>query len=136
MINLDVSIQLLFRWNTLGFAAVFLEIAFQYNYCFGGTRDMENIFYYPNRFQYNYCFGGTVIYIQRYFLKKKFQYNYCFGGTQLYALILQDKILCFNTTIVSVELLLCCSQELSLQSFNTTIVSVELNCFNSCVIKI
>ena len=77
-----VSIQLLFRWNVGIVAPDISSKKFQYNYCFGGTKeDTKALTSY------------------------RFQYNYCFGGTRNFSLCASSQI-SFNTTIVSVEQLL------------------------------
>ena len=77
---------------------------FQYNYCFGGTREKKTWNIRPKcKFQYNYCFGGTI------------SYTFITGTTHLVSIQLLFRwnpfcslpcvlfCWCFNTTIVSVE---------------------------------
>ena len=123
--SFNVSIQLLFRWNSNLVKYFGLNSEFQYNYCFGGTLIENQFQIFPSLFQYNYCFGGTFI-----------------------AYLVRSRLIGFNTTIVSVEpnairiitffksvsiqllfrwnFIPILFQSISIECFNTTIVSVEL----------
>ena len=141
-----ISIQHLFRFDTVQTCNSLKRTLFQYNICFGSTFFEISTISPKAIFQYNICFGSTksccsafsdfiFISIQHLFRfdlqivstslgTNGFQYNICFGSTERLENIKKKAErfqynICFGSTQVFIK------NNLVHQYFNTTFVSVR-----------
>jgi len=104
---------------------------FQYILCFGSSYVCDDYNYQYLLFQYILCFGSSLLkYVRKNLNANKFQYILCFGS-RIFIFYKNYCVQSFNTSYVSVQVLVISMRRLWLFGFNTSYVSVqvEFGCF-------